>query len=101
MLRAEREPWLAIDPHGLVGDPGYDTGALLYNPDPDLRDDDLLALVPARIEQLADGLRMPVERVVGWGFVQGVLSEVWSAQTPEPVGGRPLDVATALLPRLP
>jgi streptomycin 6-kinase len=55
VLRAQREPWLAIDPHGLVGDPGYDCGAILYNPDPERREDDLLALVPARIEQLADG----------------------------------------------
>jgi streptomycin 6-kinase len=100
VLRAAREPWLAIDPHGLVGDPGYDTGSLLYNPDPPRRDPDLLALVPARIEQLADGLRMPVDRVVAWGFVQGVLSEVWTAQTTAPVGGRPLDVALSLLPRL-
>jgi streptomycin 6-kinase len=101
VLRGHREPWLAIDPHGLVGDPGYDTGALLYNPDPRQRDEELLALVPARVEQLADGLRVPVERVVGWGFVQGVLSEVWDAQATAAVGGRPLDVAMSLLPRLP
>lgn len=31
VLRAEREPWLAIDPSPLVGDPGYDCGAMLYN----------------------------------------------------------------------
>ena len=24
--------WIAIDPHGAVGDPGYDAGAWLYNP---------------------------------------------------------------------
>jgi streptomycin 6-kinase len=100
VLRAAREPWLAIDPHGLVGDPGYDLGAMLYNPEPERRDERLLALVPARIEQLADGLRMPVERVVGWGFVQAVLSEVWTATTTAPVGMRPMDVALALLPRL-
>jgi hypothetical protein len=39
-------------------------------------------------------------RVVAWGFVQAVLSEVWTAQTTAPVGSRPLDVALALLPRL-
>lgn len=100
VLRAQREPWLAIDPHGLVGDRGYETAALLYNPGPQRRDDGLVALVPARVEQLADGLRLPVERVVAWGFVQAVLSEVWAAQTSAPVGTRPLDVALALLPRL-
>ena len=99
LLSADREPWLAIDPHGVVGDVGYDCGAMLYNPDPDRRDDDLLTLVPARIEQLADGLAMPIDRVVAWGFVMGVLSEVWTAQGGTP-GSRALDVATMLLPRL-
>lgn len=101
ILSATREPWLSIDPHGWVGDPGYDVGALLYNPDPDLRDDRLLALVPERVEQLADGLDMPLERVVAWGFVMAVLSEVWTAQGGGTPGGRQLDVARQLLPRLP
>jgi streptomycin 6-kinase len=100
VLRAGREPWLAIDPFGVVGDPGYDCGAMLYNPDPLRREDDLLALVPARIEQLADGYRMPVDRVLAWGFVMGVLSEVWTAQGGGAPGSRALDVATLLYPRL-
>ncbi|GAA4242207.1 aminoglycoside phosphotransferase family protein [Actinomadura meridiana] len=100
VLRARREPWLAIDPHGYVGDPGYEVGALLYNPDPGDRDDALLALVPARIEQLADGLRIPSERVAAWGFVVAVLSEVWTTEDGGTPDGRPLDVALQLLPRL-
>jgi streptomycin 6-kinase len=106
ILRAEREPWLAIDPHGLVGDPGYEVGSLLYNPDPDDRDAVLTALVPARVEQLAEELAMPIERIVAWGFVKAVLSDVWNAEawTPEadwsPVS-RALDVARLLEPRLP
>jgi streptomycin 6-kinase len=99
LLRARREPWLAIDPHGVVGDPGYDCGAMLYNPEPWRREDDLLALVPARIEQLADGFEIPVDRVVAWGFVKSVLSEVWTAQG-NGTGTRALDVATMLYPRL-
>jgi streptomycin 6-kinase len=105
VLRATREPWLAIDPHGLVGDPGYEVGALLFNPDPDDRDAALTALVPSRVEQLADGLAMPVDRVVAWGFVKAVLSDVWSAEGWSPGAGRSpisraLDVAHLLLPRL-
>jgi streptomycin 6-kinase len=92
--------WVAIDPHGWVGDAGYDTGAMLYNPDPDVRSDALLRLVPARIEQLADGLGLPVERVVAWGFVMALLSEVWTVQDGGDAGRRPLDVARLLEPRL-
>lgn len=29
ILRADREPWLAVDPKGFVGDPAYDGGTLL------------------------------------------------------------------------
>ncbi|MDG4784572.1 aminoglycoside phosphotransferase family protein [Micromonospora sp. WMMD1102] len=104
ILRAEREPWLAIDPHGLVGDPGFEIGALLYNPAPENRDPALTALVPARVEQLADLLAIPADRVVGWGFVMAVLSDVWTAEdwtpgAPSPAS-RALDVAHLLLPRL-
>lgn len=100
VLRAEREPWLAIDPHGYVGDPGYETGALLYNPDPGDRDEERLKLVSPRIEQLADGLGMPRERVEAWGFVVAVLSEVWTTEDGGAPDGGPLDVAFHLLPRL-
>jgi streptomycin 6-kinase len=101
VLAAEREPWLAIDPHGIVGDPGYEIGALLYNPDPAGADDTVLDRVDARIEQLADGLGMPRERVVAWGFVQAVLSEVWSFEGHEGRTSRPLRLARRLLPALP
>jgi streptomycin 6-kinase len=87
--------WVAIDPHGRVGDPGYDCGAMLYNPDPAVHDESLLRLVPARIEQLADGFGQPIERVRAWGFVMAVLSEAWG-----PGGSRALDVARLLARRL-
>ncbi|MDI6103628.1 aminoglycoside phosphotransferase family protein [Actinoplanes sp. NEAU-A12] len=101
VLAAEREPWLAIDPHGVVGDPGYEIGAMLYNPDPAGADDTVLGLVEARMEQLADGLGMPPERVVAWGFVQAVLSEVWTFEGNGVMTGRPLRLARRLLPLLP
>jgi streptomycin 6-kinase len=105
ILRATREPWLAIDPHGIVGDPGCEVGALLFNPDPENRDEALTALVPARVEQLADELAMPIERVVAWGFVKAVQSDVWTAEEYSPSNdaspiSRALDVARLLLPML-
>jgi streptomycin 6-kinase len=100
VLRADRSPWLSIDPHGSAGDPGYDLGSMLFNPVPTERDPDLLALVPRRIEQLADGLGMDTDRVVAWGFVKAVLSQVWSCEVPAPEVTRALDVALFLEPRL-
>ncbi len=57
--------------------------------------------MPARLEQLADGLGLAPERVVAWGFVKAVLSEVWTVQDGGTPGSRALDVALQLLPRLP
>jgi streptomycin 6-kinase len=100
VLAATREPWLAIDPAGIIGDPGFDAGAMLYNPEPAVHDEMLLHRVPARVELIADRLGLPIERVRAWGFVMAVLSEVWTAEGGEPVGGRPLDVARLLEPTL-
>lgn len=97
VLAAEREPWLVIDPHGLVGDPCYDVGSWLHNPFGETR---LLDLVPARLEQLADGLGVPLDRVIGYGFVKAVLSEVWTVEDGGDPDGGPLAVAELLRPRL-
>ncbi|GAB3825414.1 aminoglycoside phosphotransferase family protein [Dactylosporangium cerinum] len=97
VLRGTRDPWLAIDPHGLVGDPGYEIGSILFNPDPGDRDPALTALVPARLRQLSEALGEPVDRLAAWGFVKAVLSEVWTADS----GGTPSrarDVAELLRP---
>ncbi|WP_442320069.1 aminoglycoside phosphotransferase family protein [Catenuloplanes nepalensis] len=101
ILAATREPWLAIDPHGRTGDPASEVGAFLYNPDPWVRDGALTRLVPARIEQVADGLALPYPRVVAWGFVLSVLSWVWHVKDGRDYHGRELDVARLLLPKLP
>ena len=101
VLRAEREDWLTIDPHGAVGDPGIEIAPVLYNPDPWRRDEDLLALVPARLERLADGLEISLERAAAWGYVGCVLSEVWDAESGQSTGGRALDIARLLEERIP
>ena len=45
ILAAERQPWLAIDPKGVVGDPVYETGVFLYNRLTDeLYPDEMLAI---------------------------------------------------------
>jgi streptomycin 6-kinase len=73
ILSAERQPWLALDPKGIVGEPAYEVGALLRNPD----------LMPRqvqkrRVDQLAAELGFDRERILGWGFAQAVLSAWWS-----------------------
>jgi streptomycin 6-kinase len=88
--------WLAIDPHGLRGDPGYEVGAALYNPLP--LGPLVAGLAERRARRLAAGTGFPEERVRSWGFVQAVLSAVWSLdEDPEP-DRHVLDVADRLAP---
>ena len=75
ILSAEREPWLAIDPKGLAGEPAHEVGALLRNKHD--AGPDLLALTQRRIAQLADILGEERERLTLWAFSQGVLSALW------------------------
>jgi streptomycin 6-kinase len=73
VLRAQREPWLVIDPKPLVGERAFDAASLLR----DRRDE--LALDPAparrvrsRLSQLTDELALDRERLRGWGIVHAL-----------------------------
>lgn len=93
------DDWVAIDPHGVIGDPGFEIAPVLYNPEPEDTDPDLLRLVPARIEQLADGLDVPLDRARAWGFAGCLLSAVWNAEDGTTVhDSRELAVAALLAP---
>lgn len=81
ILAAERQPWLAIDPKGVVGEPEYETGALLRNPTPYiLSDPQPGATFARRVRQLADELDFDPKRIRDWAVAQAVLSAWWSVE---------------------
>src|SRR2546421_5686840 len=81
VLAAEREPWLAIDPKGLIGEPAYETGALLRNRLPDLRDAPrAVRALTRRVDQLAEMLDLDRGRVRDWAMAQAVLSVWWTIE---------------------
>jgi streptomycin 6-kinase len=81
VLAATRQPWLAIDPKGLVGEPAYETGALLRNQLSKVFDAPHPVRVMARrVDQLADELHLDRERIRGWGLAQAVLSAWWNVE---------------------
>lgn len=92
------DEWLAIDPHGVIGDPLAEIGPALYNPldgpEP------VLSFVDARLDAFATLLDQPVARVTAWGFAQAVLSEVWDAQAGPHRPGTAWQVACALTARV-
>lgn len=81
ILRATRQPWLMIDPKGLVGDPAFEVGALLHNPAPWLlAQPQLPHVLTRRIDILSARLGLPRERLVSWGIANAVLSACWSLE---------------------
>ena len=79
ILAAEREPWLAIDPKGVVGEPAYEVGALMRNqlPQP-LAGDHARRFLARRLDQLSEELGLDRKRLHGWTLAQAVLSAWWS-----------------------
>ncbi|MDX6593002.1 MAG: streptomycin 6-kinase [Gaiellales bacterium] len=73
ILRAEREPWLVIDPQPLVGERAYDLGALVRD-----RAAVLLAdrhpsrRIARRVDMLSERLGADRERVREWALAQAV-----------------------------
>ncbi|HEY69627.1 MAG TPA: phosphotransferase [Anaerolineae bacterium] len=79
ILSAEREPWLALDPKGVIGEAAYEVGALLRNPIPQLLDaPQPKRILARRVDQMAEALGFDRERLLGWGISQAVLSAWWS-----------------------
>jgi streptomycin 6-kinase len=81
VLAASREPWLAIDPKGVVAEHAYEVGALLRNPLPRLlRLPDPVRATERRIARLSEELGLDRARVRGWGLAQAMLSAWWSIE---------------------
>ncbi len=75
-ILASQRGWLAIDPKGLFGDPGYDTGNLFYNPyRSDLPERVSRALSMAAI--LGERLGRDPARLLDWAFAYSALSACW------------------------
>lgn len=100
ILRAERAPWLAIDPKGLIGEPAYEPGALLRNPLPALIErPDPVAVERRRIAVLAETLGFDAARITAWAFAQAVLSAWWTIED-HGHGWEPAIACAELLARL-
>ena len=88
ILRAEREPWLAIDAKPMVGDPGYDplplVGQIDESPDGRPRPEKLRRY----FELTADTVGEPVDRLLAWSTARTVESALWRASLGEHDGAR-------------
>ncbi len=84
ILSADRAPYLAIDPKGIIGPRGYDVATFLRNPWGVERQPDLRRVLDTRVNIFSEMLSLSPYEVAAWGFAHGVLSAVWSLTETNP-----------------
>lgn len=74
VLRSQREPWLAIDPKPVIGDPGYDAYQLVVHGVHDV------GQLRARITRVAGDLGLDAARLRGWTLARSVEWALWAGR---------------------
>lgn len=81
ILRDQRRGYVAIDPHGVLGEPAYEVAALLGNPNTRLRFfADPPGTMARRLDILHDALGYDRQRMLRWGIAFQALSAWWSLE---------------------
>jgi streptomycin 6-kinase len=84
ILLAEKREWVAIDPKGIVGDPGYEVGAFMLNQLPcGSSESATMKMLDERLSLFSDELQISRERLARWAFCHAVLSALWSFEDDE------------------
>lgn len=96
ILSATRQPYLAIDPKGIVGPRGYDVVPFLMNPLDITTRPDLKKRSERRIEVFSDRLALDRTQIISWGVVHMMLSSCWSLEHHGRVPNGPLMIAEVL-----
>ena len=97
MLSATRQPWLALDPKGVIGEREYEVGALLRNPDlENFSDAELKRTQTRRLDIFEEMLGFDRQRMLGWGMAQAVLSAWWTVEDHGEVGHQAMRCAQVL-----
>ena len=97
VISATREPWLAIDPKGIIGPKERETAPMLMNPKGFiLKHTNPKTLLRRRIAILSDVLGLEKDKIVAWGFAQTVLSAIWTLEDHSRVDEERLRIAEIL-----
>jgi streptomycin 6-kinase len=97
MLRSEREPWLVIDPDGLVGEPAFEAAPFLTNRWSELTaQPDLRAALRDRLAAFVEGAGVDFERARRWAQARHVSDAMWCREH-QPDVVRVVDTVVELL----
>jgi streptomycin 6-kinase len=78
ILISSKQKWLAVDPKGVVGDPGYEVGPFMLNRLPAAASNaELAAIFQQRLLIFSEELRIDKKRLACWAFCHAVLSALW------------------------
>lgn len=101
VLAAHREPWLAIDPEPLAGDPGFDLWPALDSRwDDVVTKDDALRVVRRRFDLLTEVLGLDRARATGWTLGRLLQNSLWAIEDGETaLASSSVAIADALLDR--
>ncbi|MET0929080.1 MAG: aminoglycoside phosphotransferase family protein [Aeromicrobium sp.] len=81
VLAADREPWLAIDPKPLSGDPHYEVAPLLWNRWPEVTaTGDVRSAVRRRFHTVVDAAGLDEERARDWVIVREAHNAMWAIE---------------------
>jgi streptomycin 6-kinase len=98
ILRGDREPWLAIDPFGLIGEPAYDASSLLTNRWSELASKpDLRIAVLRRVAAFAEGAGAETQRTRRWAQARMTNDALWCLEHQPDVADYVVKVAELLV----
>jgi streptomycin 6-kinase len=78
ILAAAREPWLAIDPHGVIGHPAWELAPFLITNLERFPRDDWPSVIRRRADQLSEELSLDREEVYAWNATRALQCAFWS-----------------------
>ncbi len=85
VLAGEREPWLAIDPKPLAGDPAFDIGPLLRNRWEDLTCTiDVVTALRRRFDQIVEVAALDRDRARAWAVTRAVDNVLYATEQDDP-----------------
>ncbi len=89
--------WKVIDPHGYVGDPVFEVGAMIYNPgDGFPHDRSVFQVVEKRLRILSEELPFDPQRMKAWAFCKTALSIAWTFEDHGTIPEFELEVLSAI-----
>lgn len=96
VLAAGREPWLAIDPKPLAGDPAYEVAPVLWNRWSEaVATGDVRTAVLDRMFTVVDRAGLDEDRVRAWVTVRELVNVLWSVEGADGQGLDPEGVTVA------